>query len=539
MGNHTTTDDAPGSVTLGSVTRRSLFRTIGAAGSGVLMYQAMTALGYAHESGYDGPVKLEGGAKGASVLILGAGLAGLCAALELRKAGYKVQVLEYNARPGGRNWSIRGGDTVQELGGFTQACRFDAGHYINPGPWRIPHNHYALIDYCRRLNVTLEPFNQVNYNAYVHSAAAGLKPRYREVEADFGGHIAELLAKTTAQGKLDAPVTKEDREKLLEALRDWGALDRGYEYKKSLLTSDRRGYDAAPGGGLDSEPVPSEPLALTAILQGNLWRALSNGHRTEFQSTMFHPVGGMDAIGKAFAREVGNVVRYNCKVTAIHQDERRVTVTYQDGKGVSTQATADWCICTIPASILGQIPLTVGAPMKAAIDQLAYTPSVKAGLQFKRRFWEEDESIFGGISYTDQAISMISYPSTGYFSRKGVLLGAYTFGPRAYEITAMAPEDRIKLCLEQGAKIHAQYPAEFENGVSVGWHRIPWTLGCFASWTDEARARHYANLCALDGRIMLAGEHASRLPAWQEGALLSALDAIKRLHKRVLAGGTA
>jgi monoamine oxidase len=50
------------------------------------------------------------------------------------------------------------------------------------------------------------------------------------------------------------------------------------------------------------------------------------------------------------------------------------------------------------------------------------------------------------------------------------------------------------------------------------------------------RAQHYRNLCAIDGRIVLAGEHASRLPAWQEGALLSSLDAVRRLHERVVAG---
>jgi len=75
------------------------------------MYQAMTSLGLAQESGYKGPVRLEGDPKGASVLILGAGLAGMTAALELRQAGYKVQILEYNNRPGGRNWSLRGGDS--------------------------------------------------------------------------------------------------------------------------------------------------------------------------------------------------------------------------------------------------------------------------------------------------------------------------------------------------------------------------------------------------------------------------------------------
>ena len=76
---------------------------------------------------------------------------------------------------------------------------------------------------------------------------------------------------------------------------------------------------------------------------------------------------------------------------------------------------------------------------------------------------------------------------------------------------------------------------EFDCGAAVAWHRVPWTLGCAGDWTDDLRARHYNNMCAIDGRIVLAGEHASRIPAWQEGAVTSALDAIGRLHKRVLA----
>ena len=520
----------------GPASRRSLLRMIGSVGGGALMYQAMAGLGFAKESGYDGPLKLQGDVKGTSVLILGAGLAGMCAALELRQAGYSVHVLEYNDRAGGRNWSIHGGDAVREIDGSIQHCGFDPGHYLNPGPWRIPYHHRAVIDYCRRFNVALEPFTQVNYNAYVHSTAGG-KVRYREVEADFNGHVAELLSKVTSQGALDTSVTKEDREKLVEALRDWGVLDKNCEYTKSARVSERRGYVTDPGGGLDSVPVFSDPRPLSAVLDSNLWRSLSAGQQFEMQSTMFQPVGGMGMIGRAIGKELGNIIQYNCKVTAIHQDEGRVTVTYQDSRkgGPPRQSSADWCICTIPASILGQLPLNVGAPMKNAIDALAYTSSVKAGLQFKRRFWEEDESIYGGISYTDQPISLIGYPAAGYLGKKGVILGAYTFGPRAFEFTALSPEDRIKACLDQGAQIHPQYRAEFETGVSVGWHRVPWTLGCFASWTDALRAEHYNNLCAIDGRIALAGEHASRLPAWQEGAVLSALDVVKRLHARVMA----
>ena len=64
--------------------------------------------------------------------------------------------------------------------------------------------------------------------------------------------------------------------------------------------------------------------------------------------------------------------------------------------------------------------------MKAAIDAVPYAAAVKVGLQFKRRFWEEDDAIYGGISYTDLPIRQIAYPNTGFNrSGRGVLLGAY------------------------------------------------------------------------------------------------------------------
>ena len=521
------------------MSRRELFSMIGAVAGSAVMYEAMSKLAYAGESGYAGPPNLSGDVKGASVLILGAGMAGMCAAYELRKAGYKVQVLEYNNRSGGRNWSLYGGDVYTELGGATQTVGFDKGLYINPGPWRLPHHHYAILHYCKMLNVAVQPYIQTNYAAYVHSEKAfGGKPQqYRAIEADFNGYTAELLAKSVNQGGLDKAVTKEDREVLLEAMREWGALDKNYEYKKSLMTSTRRGFDSDPGGGTTSMPIASEPLAMSDLMQSRLWSAIGAGHEFEFQAMVFQPVGGMGMIGKAFGRELDGVIKYNAKVTDIHQDDRGVTATYVDAKtgGPPQQVHADWCICTIPASVLGQIPMNVGAPLKAAIDALYYEASVKVGLQFKRRFWEQDHAIYGGITYTDLPNSIIGYPSTDFLSPgKGVLLGAYAFGPPAYQYAAMTPEQRVAKTVEYGAQIHPQYKDEFENGVAVAWHRVPWILGCFGHWDEDSRAEHYDNLCKLDGRIMLAGEHVSRLGGWQEGALLSSLDAIRRLHKRVV-----
>ncbi|MGF1954262.1 FAD-dependent oxidoreductase, partial [Lactococcus lactis] len=80
-----------------------------------------------------------------------------------------------------------------------------------------------------------------------------------------------------------------------------------------------------------------------------LWRSLQNFALSEFQTTMFQPVGGMDRIGQAFAAQLPGVIRTGAKVTAIAQDSRRVTVTYEDqaAGGAVRQETADWCVCTL------------------------------------------------------------------------------------------------------------------------------------------------------------------------------------------------
>jgi monoamine oxidase len=515
---------------------------IGVAGGGAVMYQAMTQLGFAKESPYRRPPPLQGTGKG-TVLILGAGLAGLVAAYELGKAGYKVQVLEYNARAGGRNWTLRGGDVYTELGGHTQACAFDQGEYFNPGPWRIPYHHHGVLDYCRQFGVPLEPFVQVNHNAYLHSAKAyGGKPqRLREVQADLHGGVAELLAKATARGRLDDMVSKEDREVLLEAMREFGGLDKDFRYMEGRASNEHRGFAKHAGGGVDGKPEFSKPNGLSDVLQAKLWTGLGTSAQYEYQTTMMQPVGGMDAIGRAFVQRIGEHIQYNARVTAIAQDEHGVTVTYEDtGKpGQPRTARADWCVCTIPLSILSQIPVQVSAAKSAAISAVPYWASSKIGLQFDRRFWEEDDAIYGGISMTDLPIGMISYPSHGIGTKKGVLLGSYTFALEAMEFTALDPAARVRKAVDYGAQLHPQYKNSFENGVAVAWHRVPFTLGCFGGWTDDTRDRHYADICSLDGRVVLAGEHASYLPAWQEGAILSSLSAIDQLHRKAVSGGRA
>jgi monoamine oxidase len=250
--------------------------------------------------------------------VLGAGIAGLVAAYELRNAGYKVQVLEYNARAGGRNWTLRGGDRYTELGEETQECRFDSGLYINPGPWRLPYHHRGMLSYCKRLGVALEPFVQINYNAYVHSRKAfGGKPqRLRTVKADYDGHVAELLAKATQSHALDADVTAEDRATLLDSLRFWGALDKNLRFVKGADSNERRGFERDPGGGLSARPVFSEPVALSDLLKSGLWPGI------------WARAGTMDTLQRQGRRDPSRRAGRHCHV---RRCQRRLDAT--DGEG--------------------------------------------------------------------------------------------------------------------------------------------------------------------------------------------------------------
>jgi len=177
--------------------RRQLLAMIGKVAGGAAMYQAMTSLGFAAESGYTGEVALQGPRTGRRVLILGAGIAGMATAYEMRRAGYEVKILEFQNRTGGRCLTLRGGDRHTEMGGHEIACDFQGDGYLNAGPWRLPVHHRAVFDYCRKLGVPLHPFIIKNNRAFLHSSQAfgGQPQRIGDVEKDMRGHVSELLSK--------------------------------------------------------------------------------------------------------------------------------------------------------------------------------------------------------------------------------------------------------------------------------------------------------------------------------------------------------
>ena len=240
------------------------------------------------------------------------------------------------------------------------------------------------------------------------------------------------------------------------------------------------------------------------------------------QMTMFQPVGGIDQIAKAFEREVGRLITYQAQVNEIRKTPEGVRIVYTDSSGSAQQETADYCICTIPLPVLKDIPSDFSPDLKEAIAAVEYAVTGKSGLQFNRRFWEEDEDIFGGITQTNQDIDQIWYPSSGYLSNKGVLLGYYNFGATAAKVGNLPLSERLSLTLAQGSKIHPQYNNHFENGMTIFWSTIPHSLGGWAEYTTAVRQQYYPRLNQPDGNIYLCGEHLSYLTGWMAGAFESA-----------------
>lgn len=97
----------------------------------------------------------------------------------------------------------------------------------------------------------------------------------------------------------------------------------------------------------------------------------------------------------------------------------------------------------------------------------------------------------------------------------------------------MSVQARIELALDFGSKIHPQYRDSFENGFSVAWHRVPYSLGGWPVYNEATRQQYYPRLLEPDGRIYLVGEHLSYLPGWIEGALRSVWLQVDKLHRRV------
>jgi monoamine oxidase len=347
---------------------------------------------------------------------------------------------------------------------------------------------------------------------------SGRRVRLREVKADLWGSTTELLTKAMDQGDIDVALSDEDQERLVQFLVRSGYLDSDdhlYRPPTSRGSEDR--YD------------------LSALLQSGFGaRARSLNQETGGPAPLFQPIGGMQEIAFAFQRELQDRLTFNAEVVSVRQTEGEVRVVWRDTRtGQEHQEVADYVVCCLPMSILKKIDVNFSPEMAASVQETGHAAVAKMGLQMGRRFWEEDEGIFGGHLWSRSLqLGEFSYPCNDYFGAKGVLLGYYGSSLQA-GLADMPTRGRIEHVLTQASKVHPQMREEFERAYCVWWEKIPYSEGAYGRSPGQELL---AKLSEPDGRLYIGCAGASPDPAWMEGAVEAAWRSVEALHTRVMRG---
>jgi monoamine oxidase len=459
------------------------------------------------------------------VVIVGAGLAGLVAGYELEKRGHRVTILEADAR---------------HIGGRVRTLRFDGGLHGEAGAMRIPARHDITRAYVREFGLSLRKFVFSNPNAFYFVRGE----RHRVADAK---RVAALfdLREDERDKSLD-DLWNASVVKALNALGDAGRKD---------LTSDAPGsadFRAADqqsllqlcrAAGLSDEAI--ELMMVTSGSESLLPFAATEALREELLDVWtqgFDEIaGGTDRIAAAFAARLRSKPRLGCVVTALSQDRERgrASATYRE-RGVERRVEGDFVLCTLPCPVLARIDIQprLSAPKARAIRELNYDSSTKVLAIAQRRFWEIDDGIYGGGTFSDLPIVSTYYPSDNAEAKDaavsrgaGVLLASYSWGQPARRLASLAHPDRAAEVLRHLARIHPQVarPGVIGRTASWSWDNHPWSGAAFTLFDPGQHTTLQAAIVAPEGRLYFAGEHASLAHSWMQGALESGLRATREM----------
>lgn len=509
------------------ISRRDFLMRVGQAGGYAAAFATMQGLGLLpmRESVAEPIMAPADVGKGIKLVVLGGGVAGLTTAYEARKLGFEVKLLEARHRPGGRAWSARNGDVVEFVDGTKQPITWSEGLYQNMGPARLPSVHGTMLGYCRELKVPVEvEINTSRSTLLQNDSVNGGKPyTQRKVINDTRGEISELLSKAINAGSLDQDLCKEDRERLIESLKLYGALDSTGKY----VGCDRADITQYPGAGPQRMVISRDPIPLHTLLDANFWSAELYEEAWDWQATMMQPVNGMQQISNAFAKALGPVVIYSAPVTEIAKTAKGVRVTYSKA-GASHSIEADYAVCAMPLTILRKIKADLDPAHRSVVESAQYRSSFKIPWE-SRRFWETDYNIYGGLSFLSQGPSPVWYPSASLMSERGIVVSGYMdeFSRGFDKLTMQQKFDASRAQIE---KLHPGHGKELEKPIFCGWRHVMWNEG---SWIGRLSDQEYDIITSPDGAIYFAGDHTSHLVGWQEGAALSGRRAVQMISDRV------
>lgn len=466
-------------------------------------YVDIVKLGIAKKFNTDRPKK---------VIIVGAGLAGLAAGYELKRAGHTPIILEAQQRVGGRVYTLRD--------------PFTEGLYAEVGAMRIPRAHTLTMEYVEKFGLKTNDFTMDNPNAYYYMG--GKKVRASEAAADpslLGFDVSENERGKTAGQMYMAAIQPliNNLEKNGDAA--WDEIVVQYDQYSTREFLELNGWSE---GMIEMFGL----LANQESVMNSSFLELFREDSGNYYTNMVEIQGGTDRLPHAFLPELKDNIRFGAKMIAIDQSPDDVTIHYQTSAGKFAE-TGNYAIITVPFPVLRHVevlkPFT--RAKQRAIRQLHYDASAKILFQCKRRFWEEDDGIFGGGTLTDLPIRNLYYPDHGRETGRGIILASYTWSEDAQRWGSLKPDDRIIQALDDVAEIHPQITKEFEVGASWMWHDDEFAGGAFALFDPGQQTLLHEEIVKPEGRIHFAGEHTSLHHAWIQGAFESGLRAAVAIHR--------
>jgi monoamine oxidase len=459
------------------------------------------------------------------VIIVGAGLAGLCAAYELERRGHRVAIFEADQK---------------HVGGRTRTMRFADGLYGEFGAMRVPTRHEITRHYIQELGVPLRKFVLSNPQAYYFLRGE----RQRIADA---GKLNRLYAlRDDERNKSPDDLWSDSVVKALKSLSD--------EERKDLTadtpaTPKVRAFDQQSLQQIcEAAGLSDEAIELLAVTQGSetlLSTAATEHLREEFLEVWSQGfdeiVGGTDRLASAFAARLRSKPLLGCEVVRLTQsvDRKRAGAVYRH-EGVERRAEADYVLCTIPCPVLTRIVVEpeLPGPKARAIRQLNYDSSTKVLVVTRRRFWETDDGIFGGGTFSDLPTGTTYYPSDNAEAKDprvshgpGVLLASYSWGQGARRLASLPHRERVASVLQHLSRIHPQLrePGIVRESASWSWDNHPYSGGAFAWFMPGQHSSLHRHIISPAGRIYFAGEHASLTHTWMQGALESGVRAVREM----------
>lgn len=459
------------------------------------------------------------------VLIVGAGIAGLVSASLLKNAGHDVQLIEASTRVGGRI--------------YTKRSPFSEGCYFDVGAMRIPNTHHLVIEYAKKFNLTLQPF--INSSPKDILYVNGVKTTYSEYVKK-----PEILKYTDFLPEKEKDINqliKEAVEPLNRFILENPEINWPLVVKHFEKFSVDDFFRSNPYGiTLSNEAM--ELIKVLQMIEGfpelSFVEVLREIELLFNENIHFYEIkGGNDLLPKGFLPELYDRIHFNRQMTKIRQTENDVTITCTHPQIKSTyHYTGDVAIITVPFSVLQFVEIeplhSFSREKRRAIRELHYVTSTKIGLEFRKRFWEE-EGMFGGRIITDLPTRFSYFPSHDLGSGgPGVMLASYTWEDDSAPWESLSEDEQIIKALNTLAVVYGkQVYDHFVTGVAHNWGRCPYSGGCFTlfkPWQESELAPH---ISSPEGRVHFAGEHTDLPHGWIQTAIKSGIRAALEVNQRL------